>query len=47
VFLLRSLLAHEWAQDYASKSGTYIIEDAREVVDRLERLYSDELTLAP
>jgi len=46
VFLLRSLLEHEWAQDYAGRSGTYVVDDAAEVVESLERLYSDELTLA-
>jgi DNA processing protein len=46
VFLLRSLLDYDWARDYAQRAGTYVVVDADEAVDRLERLYSDELTLS-
>lgn len=45
VFLLRSLLAHDWAQDYAERPSTYVVDEAAEIVDRLDRLYSDDLTL--
>lgn len=47
VFLLGSLLEHEWARDYATRPGTYVIDEADAVVEHLERLYSDELTLTP
>lgn len=46
VFLLRSLLTHAWAREYAGRPGTYVVEEAAEVVAHLERLYSDELTLS-
>lgn len=42
VFLLRSLLAHDWARRYLEQPGTYVVDEAAEVVDRLEILYSDE-----
>jgi DNA processing protein len=47
VFLLRSLLAHRWAQDYERRPGTYVVDDGDEVVAHLDRLYADRLTLAP
>jgi DNA processing protein len=45
VFLLSSLLEHDWARDYRDRSGVYVVDEGAEVVDRLERLYADELTL--
>lgn len=46
VFLLRSLLRHEWAQTYANeRPGTYVVETSEEILQHLERLYSDELML--
>jgi DNA processing protein len=46
VFLLRSLLRHEWAKTYAeSRPGTYVVDGGEEVVAHLERLYSTELAL--
>lgn len=47
VFLLRSLLEHPWAQTYAERAGTSVVDDAGEIVERLDRLYSDDLTLTP
>lgn len=47
VFLLKSLLCHDWAQAYAVRPGVYVVEAADEVVSRLERLYSEDLALAP
>jgi len=44
VFLLRSLLQHTWAQAYAERAGTYVVDDAAQVVAQLDRLYSDSLT---
>lgn len=46
VFLLRSLLRHQWAQTYAEeRPGTYVVETSEEIVQHLERLYADELVL--
>ena len=46
VLLLRSLLRHQWAQTYANeRSGTYVVETSEEILQHLERLYSDELVL--
>ncbi|HET7120523.1 MAG TPA: DNA-processing protein DprA [Solirubrobacterales bacterium] len=46
VFLLRSLLQHEWAKTYAeNRPGTYVVDGGEEVVAHLERLYSTELAL--
>ncbi|HVO54996.1 MAG TPA: DNA-processing protein DprA [Solirubrobacterales bacterium] len=46
VFLLRSLLRHEWAQTYANeRPGTYVVETSEEIVHILDRLYADELAL--
>jgi DNA processing protein len=45
VFLMRSLLEHDWAQDYAGRAGTYVVDDASEVIATLERLYSPDVAL--
>lgn len=46
VFLLRSLLRHQWAQMYANeRPGTYVVETSDEIVQHLDRLYADELVL--
>jgi DNA processing protein len=46
VFLLRSLLQHQWALTYASeRPGTYVVNEGSEVVQHLERLYSEDLSL--
>jgi DNA processing protein len=45
VFLLRSLLEHRWAQNYAERPGTYVVDGAEEIVEELDRLYSDDLKL--
>ena len=45
VFLLESLLDHQWAQDYAERPGTYVVRTASDVVEHVERLVSlDALT---
>lgn len=46
VFLLRSLLEHPWAQHYAERPGTHVVESAEEVIDGVDRLYADQLELA-
>jgi DNA processing protein len=45
VFLLRSLLSHDWAQAMADRPAVYVVDAADEIVDVLDRLYSDDLTL--
>jgi DNA processing protein len=45
VFLLRSLLEHEWAREYAGRSGTYVVDDADEVMTHLERIWSADIAL--
>jgi DNA processing protein len=42
VFLMDTLLGHEWAQDYAQRPGTTVVGSAGEVLARL-----DELTSVP
>jgi DNA processing protein len=38
VFLMRSLLQHEWAERYAERPGAYVVDDADDVAERLVRL---------
>jgi DNA processing protein len=45
VFLMRSLLEHKWARDYETRPAVYVVEAGAEVVDHLDRLYADNLTL--
>ena len=45
VFLVRSLLAHPWAQSYADRPGVHVIDAVDEVIPVLERVYSYELSL--
>lgn len=40
VFLLRSLLEHDWARRYAGRPGTHVVDSAAQVLERLERLIS-------
>jgi DNA processing protein len=47
VFLMRSLLEHEWARGYAAQPGTHVVDEPAQIVHQLDRMYSDELTLAP
>jgi DNA processing protein len=47
VFLLRSLLSHEWARNFASnRPGTYVVDEGAEVIEHVERLYSEKLSLS-
>jgi DNA processing protein len=46
VFLLRSLLEHQWARTYEGRPGTYVVDDAGEIVEHLDRLYADQLELS-
>ena len=45
VFLMRSLLQHDWARAYESYPGVYVVDAADEIVEHLDRLYSGDLTL--
>jgi len=47
VFLLRSLLEHEWAQGYRDRPGVYVVDEYTEIVEHLDRLYAEQLTLVP
>lgn len=45
VFLLDSLMEHDWARVYREYDGVYVVHDGHEILGHLERLYSDELVL--
>ena len=46
VFLLSSLLEHAWGRDHAERPGTYVVEEAGEIVEHVERLLAaDTLTV--
>jgi DNA processing protein len=47
VFLLRSVLEHPWAQGYRDRPSVYVVDEGAEVVEHLERLYAEQLTLVP
>ncbi|MGE3794644.1 MAG: DNA-processing protein DprA, partial [Dehalococcoidia bacterium] len=40
VFLMRSLLVHEWARVYADRPGTHVVDSASQVAEQVERLTS-------
>lgn len=41
VFLMRRLLKHDWARQYAQREGTHIIDDAAEMIDQLENIEAE------
>ena len=41
VFLMRSLLEHDWARDYAQRPGVTVVENADDVFGELRRLASE------
>jgi DNA processing protein len=43
VFLLESLLEHEWAREYAQRPGTHVVSAPAEITDAVERLTSARL----
>ena len=45
VFLMRSLLEHEWARDYAERPGVTVVETADDVFAGLQRLASESTDL--
>lgn len=46
LFLVESLLEHEWARQYAERPGAYVVRSADEVVDRVERLVVPDVLTA-
>ncbi len=38
VFLLRSLLEHDWAREYVQRPGVTVVETVGDVFDGLQRL---------
>lgn len=46
VFLLASLLEHEWAREYAERPGAYVVESATDIAAQVERLTSVETLTA-
>lgn len=46
VFLLESLLQHEWAREYAERPGAYIVTGPDDVIERVERLTSLDTLMA-
>jgi DNA processing protein len=45
VFLMRSLLEHDWARDYAQRPGVTVVDNADNVFDGLQRLASESTEL--
>jgi len=45
VFLMRSLLEHDWARDYAQRPGVTVVETAGDVFGGLQRLASESTDL--
>jgi DNA processing protein len=45
VFLMRTLLDHDWAQDYAQRPAVTVVETADEVFNGLQRLASEPADL--
>ncbi len=45
VFLMRSLLEHDWARDYAERPGVTVVETADDVFAGLQRLASEPTDL--
>jgi DNA processing protein len=45
VFLMRSLLEHDWARDYAERPGVTVVESSDDVFTGLQRLASEPTDL--
>ena len=45
VFLMRSLLEHKWARDYAERPGVTVVDTAADVLAGLQRLASESMDL--
>lgn len=46
VFLLDSLLEHDWAREYAERPGAHVVERADDVIEHVERLTSLDTLMA-
>jgi DNA processing protein len=46
VFLLESLLEHEWAREHAERPGAHVVGGADDVIERVERLTSLDTLMA-
>jgi DNA processing protein len=46
VFLLRSLMDHDWAREYAQRPGAYVVRDAGEVLAVLDTILTPPAQLA-
>jgi DNA processing protein len=46
VFLLESLLQHEWAREYADRPGAHVVRRADDVIEHVERLTSLDTLMA-
>jgi DNA processing protein len=42
VFLMRSLMQHSWAREYAKRPGTHVVASAAEVVEQLQHLHAGD-----
>ena len=45
VFLLRSLLEHQWARTYRDRPGTHVVDSVDEIVETLEWRYATDVEL--
>jgi len=45
VFLMRSLLEHDWARDYEQRPGVTVVDTAADVAGGLQRLASESTDL--
>ena len=46
LFLLESLLEHEWAREFSERPGAFVVRSADEVVERVERLVAPDVLTA-
>ena len=40
IFLLNTLLEHDWARDYARRPGAYVVTSVDDVIDHLQEVLS-------
>lgn len=45
VFLFAALLQHAWGREYAGRPGTHVVESAGQVIEQIERLTLDTLSV--
>jgi DNA processing protein len=46
VFLLSSLLEHDWARGYTERPGTYVVQDPGEIIERVTELNALDTLIA-